>query len=167
MTKIALALAVGILALSGTVHGYEEWNVNATSCVADAGSIQNNLYIGTGGTVKFASGKTGDIILYCHVPNLTFVPTTFGITYYDDTPARGNHVTAQLIKMDMFTGLITRIVTIDSDNGFVSTGGNANTVGHEFVDSYDPKNFAYYIRIDIVRNSTVANETLYAVGLLN
>ena len=162
-----LAIAIGLSAIPGTSYAYNEWNMNGTSCVADAGSIQNNLYIGTGGTIKFASGKTGDIVLYCHVPNLLFTPTTFGFTYYDDTSARGNHVTAQLIKMDIFTGLITRILTVDSDNGSVSTLGNANTVGHEFIDNYDPRNFAYYIRIDIIRNTPTANETVYAVALLD
>src|SRR5256885_5986937 len=114
MTKTALALAVAI-ALSGTSYAANFWTVNATSCVADAGSIQNNLYIGTGGTIKFASGKTGDIVLYCPVSfNLGFKPDVLGFVYYDDSASAGNHVTAQLIKMEIDTGAITSIVTVDS-----------------------------------------------------
>jgi len=165
MIKTALAIAIGISAISATSYAYNEWNVNGTSCVADAGSIRDNLYIGTGGTVKFASGKTGDIVLYCPVSNLGFKPSILGIMYYDDSRATGNHVTAQLIKMEMGTGTITSILTVDSDNGPVSTQGKANGTIHEFTDTYDPKNFAYYIRIDVIRNTTDANETIYAVIL--
>src|SRR6478672_5905790 len=116
----ALALVCGLSAHSERAHAFNEWNVNGTSCVADAGAIQNNLYIGTGGTVKFAAGKIGDIVLYCPVANLNFKPSVIGLTYYDDTSAVGNHVTAQLIKMEMGTGAIARVVTVDSDHGFVS-----------------------------------------------
>jgi hypothetical protein len=166
MNKAALAIAIGISAISTTSYAFSQWNVNGTSCVADAGSIQNNLYIGTGGTVKFASGKTGDIVLYCPVSaNLGFTPSLLGLTYYDDTSAPGNHVTVQLIKMDMGTGGITSIVTIDSNNGSVSANGKASLTGHEFEDTFDPKNFAYYLRIDVVRNSRTANETVYGVAL--
>jgi len=166
MNKAALAIAIGISTLSTTSYATSEWNVNGTSCVPDAGSIQNNLYIGTGGTVKFASGKTGDIVLYCPVSfNLGFKPSILGLTYYDDTSAAGNHVTVQLIKMGMDTGGITSIVTVDSNNGPVSANGKAGLVAHEFTDTYDPTNFAYYLRIDVVRNSRLPNETVYGAAL--
>jgi len=163
----ALAIAIGLSAIPGTSYAYSEWNINATSCVADAGSIQNNLYIGTGGTIKFASGKTGDIVLYCPVPNLGFMPSVLGLTYYDDAATRGSHVTAQLIKMEIGSGALFPIVTIDSDGGAVTAQGAAGTVGHEFTDNYEPKTFAYYIRIDIIRNTPTANETVYSVSLLD
>jgi hypothetical protein len=67
--------------------------------------------------------------------------------------------------MDMGTGGITSIVTIDSNNGSVSANGKASLTGHEFEDTFDPKNFAYYLRIDVVRNSRTANETVYGVAL--
>jgi hypothetical protein len=166
MNKAALAIAIGISTVSTTSYAFNQWNVNGTSCVADAGSIQNNLYLGTGGTVKFASGKIGDIVLYCPVSaNLGFTPSVLGLTYYDDTSAAGNHVTVQLIKMDMGTGGIASIVTVDSNNGSVTANGKASLTGHEFNDTFDPKNFAYYLRIDVIRNSRNANETVYGVAL--
>jgi hypothetical protein len=166
MIRTALALAIGISVISTASYATNEWNVNATSCVADAGTIQKGLYLGTGGTVKFASGKTGDIVLYCPVSfKLPFTPSIIGLVYYDDSPAAGNHVTVQLIKMAMDTGLITSIVTIDSDKGPGTSQGKANHVAHEFTDTYDPTNFAYYIRIDVIRNSLTANETVYGVAL--
>ncbi|HEX4605228.1 MAG TPA: hypothetical protein VH724_14605 [Candidatus Angelobacter sp.] len=166
MIKAALALAIGISALSANLYATSQWNVNATSCVADAGSIQGNLYLGTGGTVKFASGKTGNIVLYCPVSfKLGFTPSIIGMVYYDDSSSPGNHVTAQLVKMAMDTGAITSVVTVDSDRGPVTSQGKANHVAHEFTNTYDPTNFAYYIRIDVTRNSATANETVYGVAL--
>jgi hypothetical protein len=166
MIKLVLSIAIGLWAFPATLYATSEWNVNGTSCVADAGSIRDNLYIGTGGTVKFASGKTGDIVLYCPVSyNLGFTPSVLGLTYYDDTSARGNHVTVQFIKMALDTGAITSIVTVDSNHGPVSTHGKASLTAHEFTDTYDPTHFAYYLRVDVIRNSTTANETVYGVAL--
>ena len=92
-------------------------------------------------------------------------PSVLGLTYYDDSSVAGNHVTVQIMKMEQGTGALASIVTIDSNNGSVTSGGKAGRVAHEFRDNYDPKNFAYYLRIDIIRNSTTANETAYAVAL--
>jgi hypothetical protein len=166
VTKSFSAVAVAaVLVCTTTTFAFEQWNVNGTSCVADAGSIFNQLYLGTGGTVKFAPGKTGNIVLYCPVSNPRFKPTLLGLVYYDDSRAAGNHVTAQLIKMEIGTGAITPLVKVDSDSGQVSTNGKATLIPHEFTENYDFKNFAYYIRIDIARNTPTANETVYAVSL--
>ena len=67
--------------------------------------------------------------------------------------------------MYMENGSIISVVTVDSDHGPVAANGNANHVLREFTDNYDPINYAYYIRIDISRNSTSANETAYGVAL--
>jgi hypothetical protein len=170
MTKAALALAtaVAISAIAATSHAANFWNVNATSCVPDAGSIQGNLYMGTGGTIKFAPGKTGNIVLYCPVSfRLGFKPHVLGVTYYDDTSSPGNHVSVQLIKMEVGTGTITSIVTAHSKSSPVSTNGKAATTAQEFTDTYNPNDFAYYLRIDLVRNSPAANEIVYLVSLLD
>jgi hypothetical protein len=165
MTKsFSAAAAVAVLMCTTATFAYEQWNVNGTSCVADAGSIFDQLYLGTRGTVKFATGKTGNIVLYCPVSDLGFKPRLLGLVYDDDSPGPGNHVTAQLIKMDI-TGAITPLVTVDSDSAEVSANGKASHVPHTFTENYDFKNFAYYIRIDIARNTPTANETVYAVSL--
>src|SRR5687767_871919 len=123
---LVLALAVSITC--GTSYAaVVQWNVNGTACIADAGAIQGNLYIGTGGTVKFASAKTGRITLYCPVSDrLGFKPTLIGLTYYDDSAIAGNHVTAQYIAMDISTGAISTIATADSNSGIVSSNGKAS-----------------------------------------
>jgi hypothetical protein len=167
MIKAALAIAIGISAMSATSYALNAYNVNATSCAADAGSIRNNLYIGTGGTVKFASGETGNIVLYCPVFTLGFTPRLLGFAFYDDTSVPGNHVTVQLMKMAADGSELTSIVTVDSDKASVTANGKASHTAHEFTDQYDPINCAYYIRIDIARNSPTANEIIYSVTLQN
>jgi hypothetical protein len=67
--------------------------------------------------------------------------------------------------MAMDTGAITSIVTVDSKPGPLSAHGKASHTAHEFTDTYDPTNFAYFLRIDVIRNSTTANETVYGVAL--
>jgi hypothetical protein len=96
---------------------------------------------------------------------LPFTPAILGLVYYDDTIIAGNHVSAQLIKMDLFSGGITPVARVDSDGGPMSVNGRSNGIIQEFTNQYDPVNFAYYIRVDITRNTATANETVYAVLL--
>jgi hypothetical protein len=173
MVKAAMLLAITATSFfyGSGAYASEQWGMNATSCTPDAASIRNNLYIGTAGTVKFAAGKVGDIVVYCPVPTLTWTPTSLAIQYYDDSSARGNHVTAQLIEMSLGnangSGLISSVVTVDSDTAGSTAGGNAKGAIHTFVHTYDPKGNVYYIRVDISRNAPAANETIYAVVLQN
>src|SRR5438270_13773847 len=100
MTKTALALAMVIFAISADCFATSQWNVNATPCVADAGSIQKNLYLGTGGTIKFATGKSRDIVLYCPISfKLGFTPSIIGLVYYDHFAVPGQHGTVPHIKI--------------------------------------------------------------------
>ena len=173
MIKVAIALAIGSTSFFGCgAYAFEQWSMNGTSCTPDAGSIQNNLYIGTAGTVKFAPGKIGNIVLYCPVPTLSWTPTSIAIQYYDDSAAPGNHATAQFIEMSLGNasgaGLIKSVATVDSDVlAGPTTGGNSKGAISTFSHAYDPKFFAYYIRVDITRNNAAANETIYAVVLQN
>ena len=166
----ALSIAAIVVGISATSYAKHQWNINAASCVADAGTIRNSLYLGTGGTVKFASGKTGDIILYCPVPNLSFTPALLQLDFLDDVPRKDsrNGVTAQLIKMSMLDGSIRPVITVFSNNAQTPANqGKASITGLSFNDSYDPTNFAYYIRIDIMRSAVTTNEIAYAVALLD
>ena len=171
LIKRAIVLAIAATFLYGSpAYAFEQWSMNATSCTADAASIRNDLYIGTAGTVKFAAGKVGNIVLYCPVPTLSWTPRSIAIQYYDDSAARGNHVRAQFIEMALGnavgSGLIKSVVTVDTDlNGVTTSAGNSKGAIRTFVHSYDPKGNAYYIRVDITRNNTTANETAYAVIL--
>lgn len=173
MIKVAIALAIGAASFCGSgAYAFEQWSMNATSCTPDAGSIRDNLYISTAGTVKFAPGKVGNIVLYCPLPMLSWTPTSIAIQYYDDTAAPGNHVTAQFIEMSLGNangaGLINSVVTVDSDVlAGPTTGGNSRGAIRTFIHAYEPKGNAYYIRVDIARTNSAANETIYAVILQN
>lgn len=173
MIKTAAALAAVATSLFGTsAYAFDQWSMNATSCTPDAGSIQNILYIGTAGTVKFAAAKVGNIVLYCPVPTLSWTPTSIAIQFYDDSSVKGDHVTAQFIEMALGNaagaGLIKSVASVDSDVLAAPTsGGNSKGNIHTFTHAYDPKGNAYYVRVDIARTRTAANETIYAVVLQN
>ena len=87
-------------------------------------------------------------------------PRLLGFAYYDDTSATGNHVTIQLIKMAADGSELKPIMTVDSDKSSVTANGKPFHAAMPFTDQYDPINYAYYIRVDITRNSPTANETL-------
>ena len=106
----ALRIALTLATLSASSFAFNQWNVNGTSCVADSGVHQQPALPGDRRYGKFAASKTGDIVVHCAVSDPGFKPRLLGITYYDDSARSGNHVTAQLIKMDMSTGLITPVV---------------------------------------------------------
>ena len=172
MIKVAIAVAVGATSFFGpSAYAFDQWSMNGTSCTPDAGAIRGNLYIGTAGTVKFAPGKVGNIVLYCPVPTLSWTPTSIAIQFYDDSGAPGNHVTAQFIEMSLGNatgaGMINSVATVDSDVMGPTTGGNSKGAIRTFSHAYDPKGNAYYIRVDITRNNAAANETIYAVVLQN
>jgi hypothetical protein len=169
MTLAARILAIVISSISASSYAANAWHVNAASCVADARAIQDDLYIGTSGTIKFGTGKIGDIVLYCPVSfSLDFTPQRVALLYYDDDHTDGNHVTVQFIKMDAPTGAITVLATADSNRGRVSTGGRADITGASFRgETFDQLRFAYYFRIDIRRTSPTANEVVYTVSLFH
>jgi hypothetical protein len=110
MFKAALRIAIAILALSATSFAYNQWNVNGTSCVADAGSIfHQQPALPRHGRHDEVRGGERPATSSCiaRLPAWVFTPTLLGLTYFDDSRVAGNHVTAQLIKMDISTGLIT------------------------------------------------------------
>jgi hypothetical protein len=160
----AAALLIGLT----TVSYASEWNINASSCVADAGSIQGNLYIGTAGSIKWAPNKTGTITLYCPVPPLGFKPADIGITYYDDTASGTDHIVAKLVQMNISGGIAYINNAADSHSGGATNpnhaGASATTSGPLTVN-WDQGSNAYYIRIDIIRTTTRPSQTVYLVSL--
>jgi hypothetical protein len=156
-----------LLALAATTAYASGYNVNGTSCVADAGSVENGLYHGTGGTLDFAAGKTGDIVLYCPIPRLDFSPDFIAFLFYDDTGGalNLNFVQVQYIKMSNTTGAITSVATKSSDSVGTTSGGVPGDIGTTITDTYDPDAFAYYVRVDIARNNTTSEEKIYLVDV--
>jgi hypothetical protein len=90
--SVSVAAVAAVLMCTSTTFAFEQWNVTGTSCVADAGSIFNQLYLGTGGTVRFATGKTRNIVLYCPVGDPGFKPRLLGLVYYDDSRDLGAQI---------------------------------------------------------------------------
>jgi hypothetical protein len=164
---ISLAMLMTVLVAKSEASG--QWTINASSCVADPGSIQNNLYFSTGGTDAFTSTKTGTISLYCPIAvDLGFTPAYIFMSYHDDadiptTGCTGNSF-ATLTKMNNTTGTLTNVNTPINSNSGPQTAG-IHAVSTTFTDTYNPSAYSYYIRIDMVRNCTTINEIVYNVGV--
>jgi hypothetical protein len=172
MKTLALIAIVFVSALTGNAYA-QEWSINASSCVPDNTAIQANRYLNTAGSTKFQSAATGTITLYCPIAfsgNLSS-PGTLEILYADDDNTAGNNVAAQYIKMNKTTGTLTTIVTTDTDQSsppastFCTQSLGPNICRNTFTDTVSTSTNFYYVRIDISRNSTSANEILFGVRL--
>jgi len=166
MFKIVCLAAAAVVALSANAFaGTPVWGTNVSSCVPDNSAIQPNLYLNSAGSMGFASGATGDVVVYCPIPTLASTPGNIQIGYIDDTATSLNHVKAQLIAMNYTTGAISTVTTIDSANFSSSASYVSHSLSTDFT-GYNPSQNAYYIRIDLVRNGT-QHETMFNVALLS
>jgi len=155
----ALLLALGSVAEAGV------YAVSPAACVADRGSIQSDLYFATGGTVTFNATATGDIILYCTAPPLSFTPSSVSLTYQDESGTSSNHVTVQWIELDFATGSLTSVATVDSITNGTTTGAGVKSWGTSFTHTYAPTTKAYYMRVDIKRSTTTPVEKAVVVSI--
>lgn len=167
MKTAMLSLVVLMTVLAAKSEAAVQWTINASSCVADPGSIQNNLYTVSGGSTSFAGAKTGTISLYCPIAvDLGFTPAYIFMSYHDDTDSgtcTGNSY-ATLTKMNNSTGLLTNVNTPINSNAGPQTAG-IHAVSTSFTDTYNPAAYSYYIRIDMLRNCTTTSEIVYNVGV--
>lgn len=165
MIKYYVLCALLCTAVASTAHAAptHQWHVNASSCIPDNTAIQSNLYLNSGGSTGFASGKSGDIILYCPVPPLPFTPTALELGYFDSVGSSTNHVVAKYIKLDSTTDSLTTIKTCDSQNQ--TALGTYQTCAQTFMDTLDTLTYSYYIRVDIIRNGTTQTEVAAIITL--
>ena len=160
MMKLMIATVASIV-VSLLVVGKAEagqYNINATSCVADSATIAGGLYHGGSGKVDFTPGKTGVIVLYCPVPyNLGFSPAWMSMLYADTSTT--DYVKLMWIKMNVNTGAIgtdAQIFNTNSSGSVVAQGVGIGT-------SYLPASYAYWVRVDLSRATLATNPTLYMV----
>lgn len=165
MLKVAILVAsLALAAVESHAEAGTTFNINATSCVADSASIENGLVFSTGGTVGFASGKTGQITMYCPIPyDLGFTPATLEIDYSDTASGASDFVKAQLIAMSLGSGTLTSVTSVTG----TSSAGSYTYAYTAFSATYSPATNAYYIRVDIDRSSTSNNPVFYVVELYN
>ncbi len=180
----AIVLAVLVVTAAPASANTHRWASNASSCVPGDPAIQNDLYLVTGGSVKFASGASGRITLYCPVSSflqtMPFllngqllyyknVPNVLRLTYQDsDGIGTGVDISVQLLRLSKLDGSFSSVpgAFFDSSQIYsISTTPTSSTV--TFTPAFDFDNFYYYVRVDLVRDarSTSSTVTFYGVAL--
>ena len=159
------------------------WSVVANS--GDVDSRQQSLYQTTrSGSVQIKSGSTGSIVLRYAV---TGIPAVFRRPHdpEDDGPDQriqlmarlrdtgfGARVLVRLRALDLDSGTLTTLATIDSDVSYYSAGQPEyrNEFAYLNVDEhfqFDYWRYAYYVEAELSKSSSTANPGLMAVQICN
>jgi hypothetical protein len=153
-------MMVGLMA-AGSQANASNWVMNGSSCVPNNTSI--NDYFVTGGSVTQKQNSVEPIILYCPITGTwgSFKPTILNMTYMNSDPLIAM-ITAQVIRLDGHTGLLSMISPVLRGATVTNTGLR---VGTSFSHPFDFANSYYYIRVDITRRDTTAFAKLFGVSL--
>jgi len=163
---ITCAVLVG---LGTAAEASSSWQINASSCVQDASTIQAGLALNVNGHVTFMSGKYGDLVLYCPIPyNLGFSPTVMSLVYTTNANTQTDFIETQYVKMNLTT--TSNVGNIGTDALFFNTLEPSTPAWQStsITTTYIPNNYAYWVRIDLVRSSPTSSvPAVYAVRLNN
>jgi len=164
---ITCAVLVG---LGTAAEASSYWQINASSCVQDASTIQAGLALNVNGHVTFASGKYGDLVLYCPIPyNLGFSPTLMSFVYTTNANTVTDYIEMQYVKMNLTN--TSNLGNIGTDAVVYNTTTTATPVwsyNQSITTTYIPASYAYWVRIDMVRSSPTSSvPAVYAVRVSN
>jgi hypothetical protein len=167
MTSKSLFIAAFAFAATATVDSTSahaiEFNALAATCVPGANALYNNTYFTTASGSVRQSGALGTGIadFYCAIPQETAAPSHVYLLYSSTENTTTTYVQAQYIRMHKTTGAITVIATASSRNG--ANNGLITFREQLFSASYDPANYAYYVRVDLRRRNTLQAVEFYQV----
>ena len=135
-------------------------NIPASLCNV----VNNSSAEVVAGSLSYTSSATGTITAYCPVDLNSDWPEHVYITYQDSTgTSTSSSVAVQLIQMNLMNGSITSFDTTSS-NSFAATTGSAVQHESNFSNSPGTGQFAYYIRVDLVK--AVSTDTVIFYGVL-
>jgi hypothetical protein len=151
----------GVLAThSNSAHASGYYSSIAAGCKVDPTSAP---YVITIGSVSFSGNATGSIVLWCSIPHmLTPSPTTLEILGVDTAPGLNGYVGASILKTNANDG------SVGNSGGLTSTD-NADGLSHfwtaPFTGGYDPYNWRYVVRVELVRSSSAQQVKFSAVAI--
>jgi hypothetical protein len=157
MTSVRLLTFVFALCFAGAAQAQFSWIMTADVCVpaaasVAAGNLQTNV-----GSVQFAAGKTGQIVLNCRIePFDTSGGNTqwvLQMTYQDSTGANA----AAFVSPRLYTqvvGASPQIVKRINSNSTSATGGSFGTFGQTFTHEFNFNGQAYWVRVILDRSAT-------------
>lgn len=193
LRRASATLAVSLLAAAGSAAAQTPAQTAATgvwTAVGNSGEVDSahqGLYQTNGtGSVQMRSGSTGRIILRY---NASGIPRVFREPYEpgpgDEGPdpriqlmarlrdtGAGARVVVRLRALNLGTGALSTLATIDSDTHYASVGQPEylNEYSLLNVDSdfqFDYWHYAYYVEAELWKTSSTANPGLMAVRICN
>ena len=95
-----------------------EFSVIGRSCVPDNATINSHiLTVDAGGPIFHRIQSAGTVTFYCAIPVNVPNPANLWLGYIDNTAGA---ITAQYMKMDKTTGVVTSVAQIDTDGASAS-----------------------------------------------
>jgi hypothetical protein len=152
------------------------WSIVGAGCVPTGQTSAGALTFNSAGDVSFATGKIGEIIVTCPVPD--FIDSAVGMTVvYRDSDGAGTlvNVQANLRKKDLLTGQASNAGAIfNSDSGPVSGTAGYAVAGvllgnpcNGNLFHFDHNRYAYYVQINMKRSNTAQGAIFGSVKLGN
>ncbi|MBA3406089.1 MAG: hypothetical protein H0U13_15640 [Gemmatimonadaceae bacterium] len=144
------------------VYAGGDFEATGASCVASDVAIQADSYLVTAGTVKHKGTNTDLIVLHCAIPQVIDAPTTLELLYQDSTGIAGTDVTVSYMKMHKSTGAVSTISSQSSScASCTATTGTPLSAGRGIIDTYDPGNYRYYMKVELDRSTSSDTAIFY------
>jgi len=167
----AVLVCCAVLGLSSKMASAAEVDVVGKGCIPADSAFSGRLYydfFDPQPDIRWASGKSGTITLYCPIPANGFSFDRFYIFAYNNNGCtscnvgctHSDYINASYVKMNKTTGAVSTIASV-STLGFCNQGGDEATE-ISITDSYS-SNYVYYIKVDMV--SSTGAQGLYGLTL--
>jgi len=136
------------------------WNATGATCIASDTAMQFNGYADFNGMAIHNSSATGTMTFYCPL-NLQdgFVVHSFNLMFQNLDS--GGRVTASLVRMGRTDGLISNIVTLDTN--LYPFGLLYKEQPISYTLNWQP--YVYYVRVDLMRSTTTSQPIFVSVGV--
>lgn len=152
------------------------WSIVGAGCVPTGQTTAGSLIFNSAGDVSFATGKTGEIIVTCPVPDFIDSAVGMSVVYRDSDGADTLvNVQANLRKKDLSTGQASNAGAIFNSDRGPASGATGYAVAGVVLGNpcngnlfhFDHNRYAYYVQINMKRSNTTQGAIFGSVKLGN
>ena len=174
------AIMVSGLVFAGSINDVRAqvntWSIVGAGCIPTGQTTARSLIFNSAGDVSFATGKTGEIIVTCPVPDFIDSATGMSVVYRDsDGAGTSVNVQANLRKKDLTTGEASDAGAIFNSNtgpisgpaGYAVAGAVLGNPCNGNLFHFDHNRYAYYVQINMKRSNTTQGAIFGSVKLGN
>jgi hypothetical protein len=145
------------LAASARADGF--YSANVGGCTVDPTSAP---HVYANGTVQFKDNAIGLITLYCPITFTLTPPSVVEIQAVDTGPGSNTIVEAYYARINANTGYENIIAGVLS---LVDTVGRPHYNTQGFTDSYDPHNYRYYVKVNLLRDNPMQRVRILGIAV--